>query len=187
MGGDTRAPARSDEDLLHALATGEGGALGVLYDRYGALVYGLAVRILATRPEAEDLTQEVFLHLSQGGGFDPRRGSLPAYLVTFTRSRAVDRLRARRRAQQRLGRWEQSQRGEGAWADPLERACLAQLAHRVRLALDGLPEHQRRVLELAYYGDLSQTEIAAQLNAPLGTVKSWARRGLLSLRQRLLG
>ena len=186
MGGDTRAPARSDEELLRALGTGDGSALGVLYDRYAALVYGLSVRILTARPEAEDLTQEVFLHLSQGGSYDPRRGSLAAYLVTFTRSRAVDRLRARRRAHQRLGRWEQTQRGEEAWGDPLERACLAQLAHRVRQALDGLPEPQRRVLELAYYGDLSQSEIAAQLKAPLGTVKSWARRGLLGLRQRLL-
>lgn len=148
-------------------------------------MYGLAVRILAARPEAEDLTQEVFLHLTRRPGYDPGRGSLAAYLITFTRSRAVDRLRARRRVHQRLGRWEQSQKSQGPAPDPFERAHLAQLAHRVREALEGLPEPQRRVLELAYYDDLSQSEIAVRLQAPLGTVKSWARRGLLYLRQRL--
>jgi RNA polymerase sigma-70 factor, ECF subfamily len=182
---NARAQARSDADLLHALEQGDGGALAVLYDRYAALVHGLGMRILAVRVEAEDLAQEVFLHLSCGPAYDPARGSLAAYLVTFTRSRAVDRLRSRRRALRRLGRWEPSSWAEEPALDPLERASLAQLAHRVRQALAGLPAAQRQVLELAYYDGLSQSEIAARLRVPLGTVKSWARRGLLGLRDRL--
>jgi RNA polymerase sigma-70 factor, ECF subfamily len=179
------ASTRRDEELVSATQQGDGTALAALYDRYGALVYGLALRIVGVRAEAEDLTQEVFLHLSREPGFDPGRGSLAAYLIIVTRSRAVDRLRSRRRTQQWLGRWQEAGRGEAADRDPFERASLSELADRVREALLDLPETQRRVLELAYYADLSQTEIADLLGAPLGTVKSWARRGLLGLRERL--
>jgi RNA polymerase sigma-70 factor, ECF subfamily len=185
MSDEPAACSRRDVELLSAAHAGDGAALAALYDRYGALVYGLALRIVGVRAEAEDLTQEVFLHLSREPGFDPGRGSLAAYLIILTRSRAVDRLRSRRRAQQWLGRWRQAGRGEGAERDPFERARLSELADRVREALLALPETQRRVLELAYYADLSQSEIADVLGAPLGTVKSWARRGLLGLRERL--
>src|SRR5262245_27601279 len=180
-------PASSgrDDELLSAARQGDEAALAALYDRYGALVYGLGLRILGLRAEAEDLTQEVFLQLRRASGFDPGRGSLAAYLIILTRSRAVDRLRSWRRAQQWLARWGEAGRGEAAPCDPFERARLSQLTERVREALGCLPDIQRRVLELAYYGDLTQTEIAELLRAPLGTVKSWARRGMLSLRERL--
>lgn len=182
---DPAASSGSDEELVSAAHQGDGAALATLYDRYGALVYGLALRIVGVRAEAEDLAQEVFLYLSREPGFDPGRGSLAAYLIILTRSRAVDRLRSRRRAQQWLGRWQEAGRGQARDRDPFERASRSELADRVRQALQGLPEPQRRVLELAYYADLSQSEIADVLGAPLGTVKSWARRGLLSLRNRL--
>jgi RNA polymerase sigma-70 factor (ECF subfamily) len=148
-------------------------------------VYGLAMKILGNQAEAEDLTQEIFLSLCGKCDYDPARGTLSAFLVTLTRSRAIDRIRARGRKARLLDTLgEEPLLGEPS-SSPLEELSLAESSERVRTALAALPESQRRVLELAYYRGLSQTEIAAELDTPLGTVKSWARRGLFSLRETL--
>jgi RNA polymerase sigma-70 factor (ECF subfamily) len=174
----------TDAELVAALAVDRTSALGVLYDRYGGLVYGLAMKILGTPAEAEDLMQEVFLTLCTKCDYDPARGTLGAFLVTLTRSRALDKVRARTRKTRILEHWGEAVIPAHPVAPP-EQVSIAECSARVRAALADLPEDQRRVLQMAYYRGLSQTEIAAELEAPLGTVKSWARKGLLRLRDSL--
>jgi RNA polymerase sigma-70 factor, ECF subfamily len=177
--------APTDDELLGALATDPQWAIGGLYDRYARLVYGLARAVLSSTQEAEDVTQEVFLGLCHRWQYDPARGSLAAFLVTMARSRSLDRLRSRGRKLRILKQWGHRLIPSSSLGDPTEEAWLAEMSHSVRTALAGLPDNQRQVLELAYYQGLSQTEIASQLETPLGTVKSWARRGLFSLRHAL--
>jgi RNA polymerase sigma-70 factor (ECF subfamily) len=176
---------RADRELLDSLAH-DPSALEVLYDRYAGLVYGLALAALRNPEDAQDLTQEIFLSLyRQAGSYDAARGALGSFLTAMTRSRAIDRLRARSRKVRLLRNLEHRELPAAKPFSPLERISLAQCSERVRAALAELPESQRRVLELAYYRGLSQSEIAADLDASLGTVKSWARRGLRSLENAL--
>jgi RNA polymerase sigma-70 factor, ECF subfamily len=184
IGTDAPAPEPSDEALLRALAT-DRSALGPLYDRYAGLVFGLARAILQSPQEAEDLTQEIFVTLCQSASFDPRRGSLGAFLTTMTRSRAIDRLRSRGRRLRILRATWQSAPPPDRGAPAVEQVATRESAERVRGALAGLPADQRRALELIYYQGLTQAEIAETLDTPLGTVKSWCRRGLLGLRAAL--
>ncbi len=177
--------AKTDAELYAALAVDRTGALGQLYDRYAGLVYGLAMRVLGAPAEAEDLTQEIFLTLCTKCDYDPSRGSLSAFLVTLTRSRAIDKIRARTRKSRFVERWGGALVPDEPVASPLDAVSLVECSTRVRAALATLPDTQRRVIEMSYYRGLSQTEIAAELEAPLGTVKSWTRKGLLSLRESL--
>ena len=174
----------SDEVLLRTLGN-DRSALGPLYDRYGGLVYGLARAILQSQEEAEDLTQEVFVMLCHGTAYDVRRGSLGAFLTTLTRSRAIDRLRRRGRRLRLLRASWLSAPPPDVPAAPVERIATRECSERVRRAIAELPANERRVLEMVYYQGLTQAEIAATLDAPLGTVKSWCRRGLLGLRAAL--
>ena len=177
--------ARADRELMDSLAH-DSTALEVLYDRYAGLVYGLAVAALRNPADAQDLTQEVFVTLKeQSRNYDPARGALAGLLATMTRTRAIDRLRARGRKLRLLQDLHRAAPPAEMGFDPLERLSLGQCADRVRAALAELPEVQRKVLELAYYRGLTQSEIAADLDASLGTVKSWARRGLQSLARAL--
>ncbi len=179
-----RRLAWSDTELVVAMRAGDADALATLYDRYSSLVFRLALKILTNSEEAADLTQDVFLNLWQSLAYQPDRGSLSSFLTTLTRSRAIDRLRSRSSKQRFLQRWSQLMPTQSA-SNPFEAASLEQRAESVRAALTQLPDKQRQVLELAYYQGLSQSEIAAHLEAPLGTVKSWARQGLLNLRNQL--
>jgi len=174
----------SDEALLRALGT-DRAALGPLYDRYGGLIYGLARAILQSQEEAEDLTQEIFVMLCRGMPYDVERGSLGAYLTTLTRSRAIDRLRSRGRRLRILRASWRSAPPPDLPAGPVERLATRECSERVRSAVAELPANERRALEMVYYQGLTQAEIAATLDAPLGTVKSWCRRGLLGLRAAL--
>ena len=145
-------------------------------------MYGLALAILKNQQEAEDLTQEVFLMLCSSTTYDAARGSLGAFLTTLVRSRAIDRLRRRTRSLRLLrAQWQAAPPPEFP-ATPLDRVSTAQCSARVRQALAELPESERRVLEMAYYQGLTQAEIAEELGAPLGSVKSWCRRGLIGLK-----
>jgi RNA polymerase sigma-70 factor (ECF subfamily) len=173
-----------DEELIARLAD-DPSALGPLYDRHARLVYGLALAVLGSTDEAQDLTQEVFLSLCTQTVFDPARGTLGAFLTTLVRSRAIDRLRRRgRRVRLLRAQWESAPPPEGP-ATPLDRLAQEQCAGRVRRALADLPAQERRALEMAYYQGLTQAEIAEELGAPLGSVKSWCRRGLIGLKTAL--
>ncbi len=176
---------QSDAELFYALKAGQSSALGILYDRYATLVYRLALKILTNPQEAEDLTQEIFLTLWRNQAYNPDRGSLSSFLTTLTRSRAIDKLRSRDSKLKFLQRWRQTMTTETPQLTPFEEASLNQRSEYVRLALNKLPDNHRKVLEMAYYEGLSQSEIAKQLNTPLGTIKTWARQGLLKLRKNL--
>ena len=174
--------ARADRELVDSLAR-DPSALAEIYDRYAGLVYGLALAALRNAEDAQDLTQEIFLTLyRQSGSYDPARGALGGFLATMTRTRAIDLLRARGRKVRLLQDFHRTTPPSSPSFAPLERISIGQCSERVRSALAQLPESQRRVLEMAYYRGLSQSEIAVDLGASLGTVKSWARRGLLSLK-----
>jgi RNA polymerase sigma-70 factor (ECF subfamily) len=173
-----------DERLLGALAD-DPSALGPLYDRYSRLVYGLAVAVLGSGDEASDLTQEVFLSLCTEHGYDARRGTVGAFLTTVTRTRAIDRLRRRTRRVRLLRDHHVATPAPTPEPSPVERLGQAECGDRVRKALAELPPNERRALEMAYFQGLTQAEIAEDLKAPLGTVKSWCRRGLLTLKDAL--
>jgi RNA polymerase sigma factor (sigma-70 family) len=161
--------------LAERLAGGDRSALVDLYDRYAGFVFGLALRTLANRQAAEDVTQEVFCALWENPGqFEPGRGTLRGFLGTMTHRRAVDLIRreeARRRRESR------------APADPVgpdlaETVARSDATGRVRDALATLPEAQRRALELAYFHGHTYRQVAAVLQIPEGTAKSRLRLGL---------
>jgi len=176
---------QTDLELFHQLRAGHSSALSVIYDRYGSLVYGLALRMLGDSQEAEDLTQEIFVSLWHNSSYNPARGSLGSYLAILTRSRAIDKLRSRTSRLKFLKRWSQIIAMQTTPATTLEQVDTRECSQQVRDALAQLPEHQRQILEMAYYEGLSQSEIAQKLNIPLGTVKTSARQALKKLRKTL--
>ncbi|MFM7441614.1 MAG: sigma-70 family RNA polymerase sigma factor [Snowella sp.] len=173
---------QTDTEIYLALVSGEVSALGILYERYGEVVYRFALRILGNAQEAEDLTQEVFLTLWRNQSYDPKRGSMLAFLNTLTRSKSIDRYR------QRQAQWRSLEKlGKSDFLEPrndlMDKLALKETSFQVREAMATLPTHQRIVLEMAYFDGLSQSEIAEDLKIPLGTVKSHKRNALLKLRQ----
>jgi RNA polymerase sigma-70 factor, ECF subfamily len=176
----------SDAELIHQLRAGKQQALRYLYDRYGGLVYTIAFQILSRSDEAEDLTQEVFLTFWKQDKFDPDRAALSTYLSVLVRSRALNKLRSRASQAKALERLQQWTTDDALEPTPLEKASLEEQQQAVRAAMVQLSENQRQVLEMNYSRGLSHSEIAQQINMPLGTVKSNARQGLMKLRQ-LLG
>ena len=175
----------TDTDLISSLRQGNQHALSILYDRYGGLVYTLALKLLDCRDRAEDLTQDVFLSFWKQQKFDPTRAKLSSYLCLITRSKAIDKLRSRQSEQKSIDRLQQSVVAEANLPTPLDYATQSEQQTIVRQSLSLLSERQRQVLELSYYHDLSQSEIATKLNLPLGTVKTHMRQGLIKLRQLL--
>jgi RNA polymerase sigma-70 factor, ECF subfamily len=173
----------SDLQVLLALRQGDTNALGIIYDRYGTAVYRLALKILANPTEAEDLTQEVFLAFWRGvEKYDADRGTLIVFLLTITRSRALNRIKqqgSQQNLHQRVGTYLPI-----AHSNPgLDAVTLTELRERMSAALQELPANQQQVLEMGYYQGKSQSEIAQELDLPLGTVKTRSRQGLLKLRQ----
>lgn len=173
----------SDEALVLLAARSEEPALAELYDRYGRTAYGLALRVLRDQALAEDAVQEAFLTVWRTASrFVPERGKASTWILTLVHRRAVDAVRReqRRRADSLDRAPEPSVEGvdESAW--------LRLQRERVQEALRRLPDAQREALELAYYGGLSQSELAERLGQPLGTIKSRMFGGLSRLRE-LLG
>jgi RNA polymerase sigma-70 factor (ECF subfamily) len=182
--------ALDDLALVRRMADGGQEALAELYDRYAALLLGVARRILGAAGEAEEALQEAFLQAwTQAGRYDPGRSSVSTWLVLLARSRALDRLRARGSRE----RTAEAAAAEAATAAPRpdasskgeERVVQGERRRRVREALAALPEEQRQVLELAFWEGLSQSEIASRTATPLGTVKTRALLGMRKVRQAL--
>jgi RNA polymerase sigma-70 factor, ECF subfamily len=174
--------------LMARVETRDADALAELYDRIGGRLLGLAQRILGAGGEAEEVVQEVFLFAWRAASsFDPSRGSVLTWLLIATRSRAIDRLRARRPASRPEIRSLEEIPGEGpAAADDVEKASSGrQWETLCRSAIGKLPQDQRQALELAYFEGLTQQEIAARTATPLGTVKTRVRLGLMKLREHL--
>ena len=177
---------RSDEDveLVVRLAARDVEAAADLYDRYASHVYALARRVVHSESDAEDVVQDVLMQAWQSAAaYDPRRGSVLAWLLVMTRTRSIDRLRAR----------QSRPSGDntllpviaGGETPVLDLLLVAEQGDRVREALNGLPADQRTPLELAYYEGLTQSAIARRLSQPLGTIKTRMRTALQVLRQRL--
>lgn len=170
------------------MAAGDESALARAYDAHSSLVYGLALRVCGKTQDAEEVLQDVFMTLWRTASrFDAGRGSLVGYLTTLTRNRAIDRIRSRRsRPDVALGMLDDAPRDPVDLDDgPGERAGAREDATLAVTALNGLPSEERRVLELAYFDGLSQSEIAARTGDPLGTVKGRTRNGLRRLREAL--
>jgi RNA polymerase sigma factor (sigma-70 family) len=172
----------SDEALLARIAGSDEDALAALYDRYGRVAYGLALRILRDRALAEDAVQDAFLAVWRTAGrFEPARAKPSTFILTLVHRRAVDVVRREER--------RRSDPLEAA-PDPAARATDEEVDVRskrrtVQEALARLPADQRQALELAYYGGLTQTELAERLGVPLGTIKSRMFTGLARLRHLL--
>ena len=167
---------RSDADLLLAIAARDRAAFDELYRRYMRSVLGLALRRLGDRGRAEDALQETFAAIWRSArSYDPQRGAGAAWLYTVARNAIVDG--ARRRPE------PAAEAPESATSDagPDERAEAAWVAWRVHRAIASLPQTEREVIELAYWGEQSQSEIAEFLGIPLGTVKTRTRSGLQRL------
>lgn len=180
----------ADVQRVAQLAGGDASALAVLYDRHATTVYSLALRIVGEQSEAEDVVQEVFAQAwRQAARFDARRGSVIAWLLVMTRTRAIDRLRARQSRPDRAVAPDPQllDRLPAESGDPAAVMAAEEDAVRVRRALNDLPMLQRVAIELAFYEGLSQSEIAERLEQPLGTVKTRIRLGLLRLRDALGG
>jgi RNA polymerase sigma-70 factor (ECF subfamily) len=175
----------ADQEALRRVGAGDADALAVLYDRYSRPVYSLALRIVSDPAEAEDVVQDVFAQVwRQAGRYDVRRGPVVAWLMTITRTRAIDRLRSRRarpdgtpadydRQVERMADTREAQE---------ELAIAAEHVARLRAALPELPVVQRLAIEMAFFEGLSHNEIAERLEQPLGTIKTRIRLGLLKLR-----
>lgn len=185
-GGDRET---QDAELVRRMAGGDRSACGELYDRFSRPLYSVAVRILNDQTEAQDIVQDVFVTLwEKSGSFEVSRGSAFAWAITLTRNRSIDRLRTRRRRSELLGdSFPSDIVGAHGTAEPdsADDLIWKEKVTAVRAALGTLPPEQLRALELAYFSDLTQQEIAARLNEPLGTVKARIRRGLLKLRDTL--
>ena len=176
----------SDVLLLKAIAARDEAALAQLYDRYDRILFGLLMRILNNREEAEDVLQETFLQVwRKAADFDESRGRPFTWLVTLARSRGIDRLRtlASRERIAEAGAREVSEEISDAATD----AFKSEQRGLVSDALAKLPDEQKRPIMLAYFDGLTQSEIATRLGAPLGTVKTRMRTGMIRLRELLAG
>jgi RNA polymerase sigma-70 factor (ECF subfamily) len=180
--------ANADRSALERMARGDDDALAELYDRHGRFVYSLALRIVRDQRDAEEVVQDVFAQAwQQSGRYSAGRGSVIAWLMTLTRSRAIDRLRGRRaRPDSTSDSAAVVDISDSATSADEQLASMAQ-AGQVRAALEALPLLQRVAIELAFYEGLTHTEIASRLEQPLGTVKTRIRQGLLKLRDQLSG
>jgi RNA polymerase sigma factor (sigma-70 family) len=175
----------SDEAVVAMLARSDESALAELYDRFGRVAYGLALRVLRDEKLAEDAVQEGFLAAWRNADrFIPERGRAGTWLLTLVHRRAVDLVRRedRRRAEPLREGAEPTAPAESAEDD----AWLRMERERVQSALRKLPDQQREALELAYYGGFTQSELAERLGEPVGTIKSRMFTGLARLRE-LLG
>jgi RNA polymerase sigma factor (sigma-70 family) len=173
------------EHLLHRVRAGDDLALARIYDDYSATVYGLALHITGNRRAAEEITQDSFVRLwEQPDLYDPARGGLRLWLAAMARRRAVDWLRRSGRQHERV---ERLVRERWRDVDSAEDAVIGDAVHvdavhvAVRTAVDQLPEVNRRVLLLAYYGGLTYSDVARALGIPEGTVKSRMRTALQRL------
>jgi RNA polymerase sigma-70 factor (ECF subfamily) len=169
--------------LIVAVARGDRTALARLYDRFSSVVYAVALRILGNRADAEDVIQEVFLQVwKRGETFRHDRGSFECWLLTIARNQALARIRATHTMKKRLAHLRLDP--GGSVSEPVSEPVVREESSlALHSALTKLPDEQRLVLELAYFDGLTQSEIAARLDEPLGTVKTRIRLGLERLKR----
>jgi RNA polymerase sigma-70 factor, ECF subfamily len=182
-----KAERLADEELMPWIAEKDPEAFEVFYDRHGGAGYSLAYRILGDRSAAEDCIQEAFISIWRSGArFDRTRGSVRSWTLSIVRNRAIDSLRSKAGKAPKLTFDDDAILEARAADEHVEAEVLAaETADEVRGALSLLPGEQSKVIELAYFGGFSQSEIAGMLNVPLGTVKGRMRLGLEKVRAEL--
>jgi RNA polymerase sigma-70 factor, ECF subfamily len=178
-----------DEELMQRLACRDLGAFRALYDRYGNLVYSAVLRVLRDGQTAEDMVQEIFLRIwRKPESYVAQRGRFVTWLTSVSRNRAVDEIRSRGRRYRYEAASPEEQERELPSTDNNDPAMRAELSDQRRLilaALAKIPTEQRQIIEMAYFGGLTQQEIAERLSQPLGTVKTRIRLGMQKLRAAL--
>ena len=173
----------TDGELLSRIADGDSAAFDTLYRRFARPVFGLALRLLRDRSRAEDAVQETFAAIwRSASSYRPERGTGAPWLYAVARNAIVDRARARRDTT-----FAEPPDEASPFPGPAERAESSYVSWRVHRAVQDLPQAERDVLELAYWGELSQSEVAHFLGIPLGTVKTRTRTGLARLADLLEG
>jgi RNA polymerase sigma-70 factor (ECF subfamily) len=188
---DIQPPNEADAELIRQLRNGDEKAFATFYDRFAPGLFSMIYAILRDQKESEDVLQEAFVQMwKRTASYDMSRSSLFTWAVMISRHKAIDRSRSRQR-QTRLAEAVAGTTDDFAASAPAERAdnALARSdeRERVRAAMAQLGEAQREAIELAFFGGLTQTQIAEKLGQPLGTVKARIRRGLLALREALGG
>lgn len=187
VGGDrpltTPTPEPPDDfALLRAIVDRDKAAFQQFYERHSATLFSLALKILGDRPDAEDVLQNMFMQVWKiAPAFDESRGKPLAWLIMLTRSRAIDRLRSRQTRARVIDTIAQTPHDEKP--GPSEQAATGETHGIVRRALGSLSAEQRTPIELAYFGGLTQSEIARKLGEPLGTIKTRMRTGMIRLRE----
>jgi RNA polymerase sigma-70 factor, ECF subfamily len=184
MGQDLRSLA--DEDVMQLVRRGDARAFEIIYERHSAAAFSLAYRMMGTRSGAEDVTQDAFLSLWRSGArYDRARGSVRTWVLGIVHHRAIDALRrATVHDKRRAGDEGIEERFEASERTDVE-AARREEAGTVRDALSTLPADQCQVIELAYFGGFTHTEIAEMLDAPVGTIKGRMRLGLKKMRAQL--
>ncbi len=171
------------KSLILRVAQGEEQALAALYDRTAAQVYGLVLRVVKDPIIAEEVTLDVYMQAwRQASQFNPKRGKPIVWLAVVARSRAIDRLRTGKKERESRENLDSVDNLVADKGNPEESSTYSQQCRVIQEALDSLPIEQRQVIELAYWGGMSQNEIAAQTGEPLGTVKTRVRLGMMKLR-----
>lgn len=179
---DRRLIEAKDQELLERIVAGDEDAVAALYDRHSRMLFGLVLRVLRDRSEAEEVLQEVFLAVwSKAASYNSAIGVPAAWLVRLARNRAIDRFRANSVRTRTL----ESADEPAAGASPEQSAVLGEQRTGILRALGSLPEEQRVLIEQAYYAGLTQSELALRFGLPLGTVKTRIRSGIIALRELL--
>lgn len=178
-----------DSELFEQVSRGDATAFAAFFDRHSQLLFNVALRVLGNPHDAEDaLAEAAVLLWERAPVYDPMFGKPVSWAITLTRNKAIDRLRSRQRKAM-VHDAAATEAGFGAETEPEapQAAMTSETAAFVRTALEVLPKEQRRAIELAFFGGLTQLEISEQLGVPLGTVKARIRRGMLALRDALEG
>jgi len=182
----TSLTALNDAALIRQIADRQPEALSELYDRYASTLLGLARRVLGSTADAEEVLQEVFLHVwNQGARYDAARSSVSTWLVLIARSRAIDRLRSRKVVERTHDAAHHEGPLEHTSPEGAENVFMQERRQRVRREMENLPTEQREVIEMAFYQGLTQTQIAGRTNIPLGTVKTRTLLAMKKLRHAL--
>jgi RNA polymerase sigma-70 factor (ECF subfamily) len=183
----SKAERLADEELMPLIGEKNPDAFEVFYDRHGGVAYSLAYRIVGERGAAEDVTQEAFISIWRSGArYDAARGSVRTWMLGIVRNRAIDALRSKSGKAPKLDFDDDSILEHRPAAEQTESEALQrETAQEVRGALGELPGEQAKVIQLAYFGGFSHSEIAGMLGVPLGTVKGRMRLGLEKIRGEL--
>ena len=174
--------APSDLDLMQGIQAGDADALSQLYDRYNGILKALILRVIHNEAEADDLLQEIFMEIwNQARNFSAQKGKPLGWMVTLARRRAIDGLRKKQayaRAEERLK--NETEQQPDAWVNNAteEEILLSDTRSLIRKVIAGLPPPQQQAIDLAFFKGMSQREIAAKTNTPLGTVKTRLELGL---------